>query len=517
MRGLLRRPPFCTALVVLGGAGLWWMVTEIGDDRISSLLAGVALAACLYICLGPLQFSLLSPPVLYLCVFALFHLGMAVPWALGFDGGPLPSWFMTNRLTPALGLVEVAIAAYLAGILFTHGRAKWGVPCTSGHGIQRTCAGHEARYRMAGVEAAAPLPCKNQSLFLCGVVVYLAGSAMFFLGIESLGGMRFFDAGYAESYRLAAQFDPRLFGTSFTIIPIGLYLAAAGFPRRAVLLVVALTLAWAGGIFCLGFRGFALIPGLVVLSVMEARGWRIPKWAQALLLIAVLAAIPLARTVRDQGIRQRSWDWPELRLLDGAIEMGGSLRPLVHTIHYMQSEPWRWGRTYWRSLAVVWPNLGRRWSGAPYIALEELPPNHWLTLQAEPDMYRRYGGLGFSAVAEPYMNFGVPGVVVYFWGLGALLARAAPFRSTRPAMLAAWAVVLGPLLWTTRNSFEIFFRPALWGLAILAAARFGFALVSGQPEPAGTARPGLTRWRANLRRGTDCHAPAASRYAHLDS
>jgi hypothetical protein len=62
------------------------------------------------------------------------------------------------------------------------------------------------------------------------------------------------------------------------------------------------------------------------------------------------------------------------------------------------------------------------------------------------------------------MNFGTPGVAVYFLLLGALLGRAAGFRSGRPATLALWAMVLGPLLWTTRNSFEIFFRPAVWGL-----------------------------------------------------
>ncbi|HYM10896.1 MAG TPA: O-antigen polysaccharide polymerase Wzy [Bryobacterales bacterium] len=468
------------ALAVALGAALYMAALAVANDRFSALLAGGLLAAVFSLCLGPLQFSPLSPFLLYLSVFALFHLGMALPWALGLTGRHLPWWFLTSRLTPSLGLIVLALASYLAGALGARRRPR---------------------------RSAEPEPAySNEFLFGCGLAVYLAGGVMFALGVESLGGARFFEAGYGETYRLAAEFDPRFFGTSFTVVPIGLYLAAASFPRRRLGLVIALALAWVGGIFFLGFRGFALIPGLVVLALLRRRGHRAPAWVNVALLLVVLGAIPLARAVRDRGVSQRSLDhfWTEVRPLDGIIEMGGSLRPLVHTLRYMQTEPWRWGRTYWQSLSTVWPNLAGRWQGARYIPLEELPPNHWLTAQAEPDMYRHYGGLGFSAVAEPYMNFGVPGVIVYFWALGALLAAAGEFRSAHPAPLAAWAMVLGPLLWTTRNSFEIFFRPAAWGLGVVWAARFAAGLAgrkAGQ-RPAG--------WARNLRR------PGRGFYAAVD-
>lgn len=447
-----------TLMVVVIGVGVWRLMVEVDHDRFSALVTGVILGACLYVCLRPLGFSPASPPMLYLGVFALFHLGMVLPWALGLYRDMLPRWFVFNRVTPALGLVELAIAAYLAGLL---------------HGSP----GHRAETRLD----PGPSPVyTNQFLFFCGLAIYVAGCAMFFIGVESLGGMRFYDAGYAETYRLAAQFDPRFFGNSFTIVPIGLYLAAASFPRRWAPLVLAIAVVWAGGIFYLGFRGFALIPALVIIALLRYRGFRAPGWVNVALALLVLAAIPIARAVRDQGARQRSFSdlFRRVRLLDGVTEMGGSLRPLVHTINYLENEPWRWGTTYWRSLHTVWPNLARRWEGASYVPLEDLPPNHWLTVQAEPDMYRHYGGLGFSAVAEPYMNFGVPGVLAYFWGLGALLARTAEFRSPRPMALAAWAMVFGPLLWTTRNSFEIFFRPTVWGLAVVAAAWFFSGVVA---------------------------------------
>jgi len=431
--------PLASAVTALAGAGLWWLLESSGSDRLAALAAGLVLAVAAMVGTGRLGLGLLSPPMLYLAVLAMFHLGMALPWALGLYSGPFPMWFATLRLAPALALVALAMCAYLAGML-------WGA---------------RPAPRQATVHA-------NPLLFGCGVGIYLAGCAMFFAGLESFGAMRFFDASYAETYRLAAQFDPRLFGTSFTMVPIGLYLAAAGFPRRWLLGVILLAAIWVTGIFYLGFRGFAMIPALVVLAVLSERGYRAPVWLNLALAALALAAIPVVRAVRDQGARDRSWEVGKIHPLAGMVEMGGSLRPLVHTLAYLEVEPRRWGRTYWRSLTTVWPNLARRWEGGRYLPLDQLPPNHWLTAQAEPGAYRQYGGLGFSAVAEPYMNFGLAGVMGYFFGLGAILARAAARRAARPVRLAAWAVVLGPLLWTTRNSFEIFFRPAVWGLLIVA-------------------------------------------------
>lgn len=431
------------AAVAAAGVLLWRLLLDIDSERVAALTAVLLVLACFW--LGRRQaMSWLSPPMLYLSVFALFHLGMAAPWALGLYSEPLPLWFVSGRLTPALALVALALAFYLAGLLWAGPQAASG--------------------------DAAPVY-TNRFLFAAGLGIYLAGCAMFIVGLGPLGGWSFFDVGYAETYRLTARFDPRLFGTSFTIVPIGLYLAAAAFARRWRGLVIASTLVWVGGIFFLGFRGFALIPGLVVLGLLDRRGCRLPRWMSLALVGATLAAIPLARQMREEGVWQRSLtrSWGGAHWLDGIVEMGGSLRPLVHTLAYLENERWRWGWTYWRSLGTVWPNLSPEWGGGRYIPFEELPPNHWLTSQAEPGMYRQYGGLGFSAVAEPYMNFGAAGVAAYFLLLGAGLGSAARASMARPLPLALGAVVLGPLLWTTRNSFEIFFRPAVWGVGIVLA------------------------------------------------
>jgi oligosaccharide repeat unit polymerase len=104
----------------------------------------------------------------------------------------------------------------------------------------------------------------------------------------------------------------------------------------------------------------------------------------------------------------------------------------------------------------------------------DLPPGHWITSIVDPWTYKNYGGMGFSAIAEPYMNFGVAGVVAYFFLLSFFLIRLEQLSVRSAYALAAWALILGPLLWTTRNDFTNFFRPAVWGLLTLVALK-GFS------------------------------------------
>jgi hypothetical protein len=86
-----------------------------------------------------------------------------------------------------------------------------------------------------------------------------------------------------------------------------------------------------------------------------------------------------------------------------------------------------------------------------------------------PWAYAAFGGLGFSAVAEPYLNFGVLGVAGYFFLLGATLGwlDRALTRGPSRRFLAITAVVFMPLLVTVRNDFHNFLRPAAWGAAVV--------------------------------------------------
>ncbi len=420
------------------------------DDSTVSLWAGAAFLLCGLGCWRGLGLHPLSPAMVYLYVFGVFHLGLVVPWGLGLDIGAPPAWLRDSNLGDALFLVVAALMSFWAGAAL----AVWKWP--------------------ASAEPARREWFHNHILAWCGLVVFLAGCGLFLWGAWTIGFDRLSSANYFEIYKLTNWYDPRFFVTSLTVAPIGLYLMAAGVPRGRLGWTAALAALWSGTIFVLGFRGFGLIPVITILAVLHKRGVNASRWAYAAGGVVLLVAIPTVTVMRDARLGERSTieALETARPLAAVNEMGASLRPLVHTVHYMEAETPRAGATYWRGLLAVLPNLSLDWQGGSYVPLDELPPSHWVTKQAAPWIYRHFGGLGFSAVAEPYMNFGTPGVVAFFFLLPLALIGVDRMDASRPTRLALWAVLLGPLLWTTRNSFGTFFRPALMGLLAVGAARF---------------------------------------------
>jgi hypothetical protein len=443
---------------LLAASALW-----LEDERWTSLSAGLCLAFCNWVLLGPLRLRALSPAPVYLNVLAVFHLGLVLPIALGIAVGPIPAWVRGGSLQPALLLLVLAFGCF-----------AWGAASGAAGGARERAQRETGEWH-------------NDALFYCGLAAIAAGGAALLWGIRELGFSRFTEATYFETYRLARTYDPRFFVTSLQLTPMGFYLALAAAPRARIPAVAWTGAAWAGMIFVLGYRGFALTPVAAGLVILTKRGVRLPGWALAGGAAAVLIAIPISRELRDTKLSERAMAASELPLapLEALQEMGGSLRPLVHTIDLMENEPYRWGRTYWQALGQVVPNLSLRWQGDVYLPVEDLPPSHWVSRLAAPWNYKNFGGLGFSAVAEPYMNWGPWGVGLAFWLLGYGLVRVDRMELARPTQLACLGMVLGPLLWATRNGAGVFVRPAIWGLALTFAARVaGDSLARGRTQKA---------------------------------
>ena len=462
-------PAAAGLLLQVGLLSLCWMS---GEDRTVALLGLASFVCAAWVGLRTLRLPLLSPAMLYLYALGLFHFGLTGLWALNAPAPPLPLWFLTWDLAPALTLAITAIACYQIGFTIA-----------------------AVRERPGRAEHSGPLP-HNRVMFHCGLSVMAVGFAALLVGAWQIGVGRLMDASYFESYQLTRAYDPRLLISSLQIVPMGLYLAAAAAPSNRLRLVLLSGLVWGALIFLAGYRGFALAPLAVLLAIAERRGAGIPRRWLAAVAVFVLLAIPAARVARDKSLRDRT-------LLDltsssspfaAVAEMGGSIRPLVHTLVLMESEDLRWGSTYVLAARMLVPNLALDWQGGSYQTIEELPPSHWVTRIVEPWIYAHHGGIGFSAVAEPYMNFGIPGVVVYFVVLGFGLVRFDLSAGASPARLAIWAMVLGPLIWTARNSFTVFLRPAVWGIALVLAARGASRLAgsysprSGRPAAAATER-----------------------------
>lgn len=440
------KPVVLSAWLLLATLAVWGSYLS-GDDRIAALISGLLLGISMVYSRYRLGLHHTSGPMLYLLLFGLFHLGLLAPWATGLYKEKLPTWFAPGELMPAIVLVTLSIAAYQTGLLAA-------TPAANSPKTFHSESGHWT---------------EEPGIFYAGLFLFIVGVGMFLWGLMSLDPAGYYQFTYADTFRLRAEADPRFFGSGITFASIGLYLAAAGAPKVRVRFALTSAVFWILALLYLGFRGPALIVGLVVYSVGVKKGLKIPKWFPWFAVAFLLIAIPVIKRTRHDPFDQRALPErrSEVHVLDALVEMGGSIRPLIETEAALHGENYRYGKTYLAALPRVIPNLALSWSPPPATSLEDLAPNHWVTAIAEPLTYKNHGGIGFSATAEPYMNFGYVGVVLYFFTLGFLLTRLDRNSFENPYALAAWALVLGPLLWTTRNDFHNFVRPAFWGLAYL--------------------------------------------------
>jgi oligosaccharide repeat unit polymerase len=457
-------PVFLAGWSCLAVAAVWQVHVQ-KSDSILALSGGVLLLASLVLSRCVLGLRVMTGPMLYLVLLGLFHFGLVVPWAFGiYDIGRV-AWFNPHGLSRAIGLVTYSIVTYQLGafVAFSTGT------------------------RSGGSAEVGDRDLDDSRVFAAGCFLFVVAVGMFIAGLIRLDPSGYYRLTYSETFRLRAESDPRFFGSGITVASIGLCLAVAGASKRQIWAAFLCVSVWVFALFYLGFRGPALVAGLVVYAVSLKKRMIFPKWFPLLAAAILLIAVPIERIAREEPLDERSFSTTihEINLLDAPAEMGTSIRPLAETADLIDATNYRYGRTYLAGLKGVFPNLALRWEAPTTETIDDLPPSHWITAVTDPWSYQNYGGMGFSAVAEPYMNFGTGGVLIYFAVLAFFLVRLEQVSIRSSYGLATWGLVLGPLLWTTRNDFSSFFRPVVWGLLCLGLLRISYSLASrtGQREP----------------------------------
>ncbi len=423
---------------------------------LAAALAVVMVAVCAGFNLLAVQVPVSSPSILFMAALTVFHLGLVVPWCLGWLAGPLwlestaPQWVARALLCVTLAFVSLEI-----GLL-----AGWRRLGT------RPPGSLVPLLRVRRVPSA---------FHIAGVAVASSAILAAFVNVCTIGLERFLGTSYG--YELYASTDSRFVQTGlYWLLPTGTLIALAG--ARAGAETVRALVAAAGTVLLLlwlGDRGGAVSFASGALVVWTYTRGALPlrrAVVAALSLLFLLSTVGAVRMlprngVTLAGIQQAAIDASPLGEL---AEMGATLRPLVDTLRLVPAEaPYRLGSSYLGAARRVVPNVGLLPVDTDWSDPTELPPNHWITYAVEPWTWAAFGGLGFSAVAEPYLNFGVPGIVGYFLLLGFCLGRldlvlagGAPRRT-----LALAAVVFMPLLLTVRNDYSNFVRPAVWSVCIV--------------------------------------------------
>jgi O-antigen polysaccharide polymerase Wzy len=442
-----------------------WQTNLRGNDVASAISAGLLLTTSLLYARYILSVPFGSAPMIYLTILGLFHLGLIVPWALGiYDISRMPS-ITPYGLSRPIALIDYSIVAFHIGIILALSRKKRAITTNP---------------TLAATE--------DKNVYIAGCTLLAAGIAIFIVGLIGLDPLGYFRLTYSETYRLRAESDPRLFGSGMTVAFIGLSIAAAGASRRRFLFVSLVGGVWLLSLMYLGFRGPTVIAALIVFVIARKKGLRIPRLVTIASVVTLLVVLPILHESRETPLNERlgQISLNDFNILDAPAEMGTSIRPLVETVGLIGPHDFRLGRTYWTAIKGIVPNLAMHWEASSTESEADLPPNHWITATVDPWTYKNYGGMGFSAIAEPYMNFGVLGVLLYFFLLSFFLIYLERIAIHSAYALAAWALVLGPLLWTTRNDFTNFFRPAIWGLLSLAGVKLfseGYSKVFKKSNP----------------------------------
>ena len=296
--------------------------------------------------------------------------------------------------------------------------------------------------------------------------------------------------GYSLSFGYASLYQDMVLNSipsgakilSYFFVPACLYLLFASRRKSfSEILGLILILIHAAAELIIGYRASSIIPIIMVLycffvkaqnsgsiEIQKKTKSMILKTGVALLILAILV-FPVVRASRNSGgLLSASSSIGETFSVDSYKElfstvndMGKSLQTVVYTAELVPDDyPYRYGYTYLVNLTEVIPNLF--WERHPAEVYGSL--GKWLTKIVDPNFYKYGGTLGYSCVAEAYINFGYIGLVFIPFLFGYILQkvenRVDALKS--PVSYAAFATVALYLMSYPRGESAELVRGIFW-------------------------------------------------------
>jgi len=220
------------------------------------------------------------------------------------------------------------------------------------------------------------------------------------------------------------------------------------------------------------FYGSRFLPSMEIAALIlmyDALVKRIPRSpAVVFSCIALLVVFPTISVIRNVPASERldvaayvqafqNLNNPVLSIF---TEMGGSAETIGWTLERVPSQrPFDWGASYLSALRTIVPNLGE----GKHVAVERSLAS-WLTREVDPEFDARGGSVGFSFIAEAYLNFGPVGAVLFLGALGVLLSFLVSwaYSGREPARLVVVATLCSSMLIFVRGEFLYQSRMIAW-------------------------------------------------------
>ena len=258
---------------------------------------------------------------------------------------------------------------------------------------------------------------------------------------------------------------------SSLLVPGALYVLAGSRGRsKTIGLLVLLVLSVSAVYLFMGARGGAAMAVTAFLWLYHQRIRRLNRSVLIAVAAAFLVLFPVIAIIRttagewrlslDEVARQVEQSNAPLPVA-ALSEMGRSMSTVAYTLDLVPAvRAFDYGLSYAYGLLGVVPNLG--WDVHPAMAHSFLAD--WLIRTVDPGTAARGGGLGFSFIAEAYLNFGWSGAPLALAFIGWALSRF--FRwaesSADPARKAVLASFLSFFLLYARGESASFVRALAW-------------------------------------------------------
>lgn len=332
-----------------------------------------------------------------------------------------------------------------------------------------------AMKRTTGVEGTATAP-KNvspqESIRLVGwllLLISLPSAIILFrdaISIVLAGG---YSALFENGAATGLEAGPRVLA-SF-LVPAALFLLVGGKGTRSSIVVSVIVLLGYSSIqLFLGYRYHATMP-------VVAYVWLWHRYIRRIAFPTLLSAgavvffvvFPVVGLIRNTSGAERlsvnylmkaftSLENPGIAAIS---EMGGSMGTVSHTLDLVpNARDYDMGASYYYASLTLFPNLF--WGIHPSIA--HGTASKWLIWLVNPYIASRGGGLGFSIIAEAYLNFGWLGAPVVLGLIGFLYGKFVLWadRSYDPAKLAMVACFFAFFTLIARGESALITRPLLW-------------------------------------------------------
>lgn len=246
------------------------------------------------------------------------------------------------------------------------------------------------------------------------------------------GGMKLFST--YDEFRQSRVYNSSLYSYILILFYTGtIYLASAGSVRKnwknwMVWVVIVIIFALNGN------KGEFLYALLVVLGMNGVKGKKIKGKALLLIALLIFLIIPSITTLRSVGIAGNLSE-VKFSAVETFTEMGMQIRTSVYTLEEMA----RGGIDYLYGKSYLQPVIN---------ILTPLMPH----TQATAEIRKLFPGYGYNQVIESFVNFHVPGILLFF-GLTGYLIGKYEAKADSKRKLAYLGTITCILINATRNYF----------------------------------------------------------------